>query len=149
MSRLAQLRLLFSRQADSKRFLSSRCFFLSHSMSICLIVKPAAFCLFSCIQFQLLQTSCGVQGSAWGLQAPAESTDWWEPNLAWRAWTENSRRQNSKASAAAGHGAPAGTEHLNDVNIANSTAGSWRDHSLGFFSFSRFKMWGIWSFLLH
>lgn len=64
--------------------------------------------LSSCIQFQFLQASCGVQGSARGLQAPAESTDRWEPDLAWRPRTENSGRQNSKAATAAGDRGPAG-----------------------------------------
>lgn len=66
----------------------------------------------SCIQFQFLQTGCGVQGSAWGLQAPAKSTDRREPYLAWWAWTENGRGQDSEAAAAARHRSPAGTERL-------------------------------------
>lgn len=85
------------------------------------------FNLSSGIQFQFLQASCGVQGSAWGLQAPAESTDRWESNLAWRAWTENGRRQDGEAAAAAGHRGPAGTKHLHDLNMSNSTPGSRTD----------------------
>lgn len=69
------------------------------------------FCLSSGIQFQFLQASCGVQSSARGLQAPAESAHRWKPNMAWWTWTENRGRQDGEAAAAAGHGGPAGTSH--------------------------------------
>ena len=61
-------------------------------------------------QFQFRQAGCGVQSSARGLQAPAESTHRRESNLARWPRAEVSRRSSGEASAAAGHRGPAGTE---------------------------------------
>lgn len=71
--------------------------------------SPSYLC--SGIQFQFLQTSCGVQGPSRGLQAAAESKDRGEPHLARRPWTEKCGRQDSKTAAAAGHRGPAGKSH--------------------------------------
>lgn len=97
----------------------SRCFDVFNGcMQIWLSSQSYTLCFFfylhSCIQFQFLQASCGVPGSVRGLQAPAESSDWWKPNLAWWARTENGRRQDREAAAAAWHRGPAGTEHEYD-----------------------------------
>lgn len=129
MSRWVQLWLLFPSHVEFFFFCMSHTVLCYSGNSQFQVSKlyTACFYLTSCIQFQFLQTSCGVQSPARRLQAPAESTDRWEPNLAWRAWTEDSGRQNSEAAAAARHGGPAGTQHLHYRNMSDSTPGSWID----------------------
>lgn len=116
------LGFVFKSRRVRKCFSSRAVFTLSvvPCRSGCLIIIPPAFYLSSGIQLQFLQASCGVQGSARGLQAPAEPTDRWEPNVARWAWTENSGRPDGEAAAAAGHRGPAGTEHLHDLSTSNS-----------------------------
>lgn len=93
--------------------------------------SPSYLC--SGIQFQFLQTSCGVQGPSRGLQAAAESKDRREPHLARRPWTEKCRRQDSKTAAAAGHRGPAGKSHSTYLikYQVTSKSGHWPEHLFG------------------